>query len=99
MPCHVWLADNTFLSFISGYDGTARVWSATSNLHMFLEHTLIFRKFEHAYGNELNGDLIGLLSWSPSGKFLAAAVENIVNIWHVPGKLEFVYAYTIKNIS
>ncbi|KAL0271708.1 UNVERIFIED_CONTAM: hypothetical protein PYX00_008714 [Menopon gallinae] len=64
-----------------GYDGTVRLWYPNGNL----EHTLVFRKNENLYGSELSGELIGPLVWSASGKYIAAAMENVLNIWYLPG--------------
>lgn len=57
-----------------------RLWNPNGGL----EHTLVFRKNEHVYGSELSGELLGPLSWSASGAYIAAAVSSVVNIWHLP---------------
>lgn len=33
------------------------------------------------FGSELQGRLIGHLKWSPTGEYIAAALDNIINIW------------------
>ncbi|XP_054287973.1 probable E3 ubiquitin-protein ligase HERC1 [Macrosteles quadrilineatus] len=64
-----------------GYDSTVRVWCPAGGT---LEQTPVFRKSEHVYGRQLNGELISHLGWSPSGRFVSAAMENTINIWHLP---------------
>ncbi|XP_071450243.1 probable E3 ubiquitin-protein ligase HERC1 [Hetaerina americana] len=70
-----------------GYDGTVRVWCVANKSQSYLEHTLVFYKSEDIYGSELYGKSISHLGWSSSGKYLAAAMENIINIWILPSLL------------
>ncbi|KAG8252878.1 putative E3 ubiquitin-protein ligase herc1 [Homalodisca vitripennis] len=75
-----WHSDRALLASC-GYDSTVRVWCPAGGS---LEQTLVFHKSEHVYGRQLNGELISQLGWSPSGRYLSAAMENIINIWHLP---------------
>ncbi|KAK7862054.1 hypothetical protein R5R35_011478 [Gryllus longicercus] len=67
-----------------GSDGTVRIWSTADHSQTFLEHTVVFHKADGAYGSELDGEIISHLGWSPSGRFIAAAMQDTVNIWHLP---------------
>lgn len=40
------------------------------------------------FGSDLHDKLIGHLKWSTSGKYIAAAMENVVNIWPMPDSSE-----------
>ncbi|XP_075226553.1 putative E3 ubiquitin-protein ligase HERC1 isoform X4 [Lycorma delicatula] len=75
-----WQSDQGLLASC-GYDSTVRIWSANN---LSLEQTLVFHKSEKVYGSQLHGELISQLSWSPSSRFIAASMENTVNIWHLP---------------
>ncbi|XP_031334464.1 probable E3 ubiquitin-protein ligase HERC1 isoform X1 [Photinus pyralis] len=66
----------------SAFDGTVRLWKC-ANSSTYLERTLVFHESLDAYGAELQGKLIGHIKWSPKGDYIAAAMENIVNIWPV----------------
>ncbi|XP_049838129.1 LOW QUALITY PROTEIN: probable E3 ubiquitin-protein ligase HERC1 [Schistocerca gregaria] len=68
----------------SGYDGTVRIWCLTEMAQLFLEHTLMFQVSGTVFGRELHDELISQLCWSSSGLFVAAALENTVNIWYLP---------------
>ncbi|KTF84357.1 hypothetical protein cypCar_00021780, partial [Cyprinus carpio] len=74
----------------SGNDGTVRIWNVTKNLYT-LQQTCVFNK-----GDDTSGECMGNLgspgdpnlapvAWSVSGKYFAAAMEKIVNIWQVNG--------------
>jgi WD40 repeat protein len=75
----------TLVFYYSGYDGTVRVWCSANANQAFLAHTLVFHQSENVFGSELSGELISQLGWSASGKFVAAAMDSIVNVWHLPG--------------
>lgn len=79
-----WHEDRAMLA-TCGYDGTVRVWGSANANQAFLAHTLVFHQSENVYGSELSGELISQLGWSASGKFVATAMDNIVNVWHLPG--------------
>ncbi|XP_042200055.1 probable E3 ubiquitin-protein ligase HERC1 [Callorhinchus milii] len=73
-----------------GNDGTVRVWNVTKNNYT-LQQTCVFNKSdiisEENMGNlgspsELN---LSPVCWSVSGKYVAAAIEKVVNIWQVNG--------------
>nr|CAH7744976.1 unnamed protein product [Callosobruchus chinensis] len=65
----------------SGYDGTVRIWSIEADKTPVLDSTLVFHIATDIFGSELQGKLIGHLKWSPTGEFLAAALDNFINIW------------------
>lgn len=65
----------------AGYDGTVRIWVFETNSQLVLDSTLVFHQSNDVFGNELQGKLIGHLAWAPSGGYLAAAMENVINIW------------------
>ncbi|XP_078055944.1 putative E3 ubiquitin-protein ligase HERC1 [Mustelus asterias] len=73
----------------SGNDGTVRVWNVTKN-HYTLQQTCVFNKTEiisedlGSLGSPCDPNL-SLICWSISGKYIAAAVEKVVNIWQVTG--------------
>lgn len=77
--------DNTKTLASSGYDGTIRIWTLNSTEQLCLERTLIFHKNTEVYGRELQGKLIGHLKWSPESDYIAAAMENIINVWYLKG--------------
>ncbi|XP_069694063.1 probable E3 ubiquitin-protein ligase HERC1 isoform X1 [Periplaneta americana] len=79
----VWHEDRAMLA-TCGYDGTVRVWCSANANQAYLAHTLVFYQSENVYGSELHGELISQLGWSASGKFVAAAMDNTVNVWHLP---------------
>lgn len=63
-----------------GYDSTVRVWCPETGA---LEQTFVYRKSLAVYGSELHGELISHLSWSSSGRYLSAAMQASLNIWHL----------------
>ncbi|XP_074033510.1 probable E3 ubiquitin-protein ligase HERC1 isoform X2 [Leptinotarsa decemlineata] len=65
----------------AGYDGTVRLWAIKPKKQPILESTLVFHTSVDVFGSELQGRLIGHLQWSPNGEFLAAALDNFVNVW------------------
>ncbi|XP_069046831.1 probable E3 ubiquitin-protein ligase HERC1 isoform X3 [Lepisosteus oculatus] len=74
----------------SGNDGTVRVWNVTKNQYT-LQQTCVFNKSESTSEESLSNlgspsdPSLSPLSWSVSGKYLAAAMEKMVNIWQVNG--------------
>lgn len=64
-----------------GYDGTVRIWSFNNNTQAYLEHTLVFHMSNNLFGSDLHDKLIGHLKWSTGGHYIAAAMENVVNVW------------------
>lgn len=67
----------------AGYDGSVRIWSFNNVEELHLERTLIFHKTRDIYGCELQEKLIGHLKWSPNANYIAAAMENVINVWCV----------------
>ncbi|XP_018324237.1 probable E3 ubiquitin-protein ligase HERC1 isoform X2 [Agrilus planipennis] len=65
----------------SGLDGTVRVWNFNKKECFYLEHMFVFHESINVYGAELQGKTIGHLKWSPNGDFVAAAMENVINVW------------------
>lgn len=61
----------------------------------------MFFKSSEVYGNDLNGELISKLAWSPSGLCIAASMEGTLNIYTIQKRqcfnhtLKFVYIYFI----
>ncbi|XP_076011639.1 putative E3 ubiquitin-protein ligase HERC1 isoform X5 [Genypterus blacodes] len=74
----------------SGSDGTVRVWNVTKNQYT-LQQTCIFNKTDSSSEEGLSclgspGDpSLSPLSWSVTGKYLASAMDKMVNIWQVNG--------------
>lgn len=86
--------ENTKTLASTGYDGTVRIWTTKCNgEQLCLERTLIFHKTTEVYGCELQGELIGHLKWSPGADYIAAAMENVVNVWCVKSGNETEGAY------
>lgn len=67
----------------AGYDGTVRIWTFDTQQLLALDRTLVFQISMDEYGSELQGKRIGLVKWSPTARYLAAAMENVINIWSV----------------
>ncbi|XP_053490210.1 probable E3 ubiquitin-protein ligase HERC1 isoform X6 [Ictalurus furcatus] len=74
----------------SGSDGTVRVWNVNKNQYT-LQQTCVFNKtdgspVECSSGLGSPGEpSLAPVAWSTSGKFLAAALEKVVNIWQFNG--------------
>lgn len=68
----------------SAYDGTVRLWSPEM---CSLEQTLVYTKTLNLYGSALHGEPITQLGWSPTGRYLCAAIGASMNIWHLTGKI------------
>lgn len=64
-----------------GYDGTIRLWNIEFNKSPVLDSTLVFHMSTDIFGSELQGRHIGHLKWSPTGEYIAAALDNIINVW------------------
>nr|XP_022329995.1 probable E3 ubiquitin-protein ligase HERC1 isoform X2 [Crassostrea virginica] len=79
----VWSSKKNMLA-TSGYDGTLRVWSLPNRTHQFLQQTCVFNRGDEDC-EELNGNLLSSICWSSTGKYLAGAMDNIVNIWTTGG--------------
>ncbi|XP_057693770.1 probable E3 ubiquitin-protein ligase HERC1 isoform X5 [Corythoichthys intestinalis] len=74
----------------SGNDGTVRVWNVTKSQYT-LQQTCIFNKDDGSSedGRTCLGSPSDVCSppvaWSVTGKYLASAMEKMVNIWQVNG--------------
>ncbi|KAJ3593562.1 hypothetical protein NHX12_005896, partial [Muraenolepis orangiensis] len=74
----------------SGSDGTARLWNVTKSQYT-LQQTCIFNKTDGSSEEGSNSlgspgeHCLASLAWSLTGKYLASAMEKMVNIWQVNG--------------
>uniref|UniRef100_A0A4W6ELS1 Uncharacterized protein n=1 Tax=Lates calcarifer TaxID=8187 RepID=A0A4W6ELS1_LATCA len=74
----------------SGNDGTVRVWNVTKSQYT-LQQTCIFNKDDGSSEEGMSGlgspsdPCLSPLAWSVTGKYLASAMEKMVNIWQVNG--------------
>ncbi|KAH0619794.1 hypothetical protein JD844_014057 [Phrynosoma platyrhinos] len=69
----------------SGNDGTIRVWNVTKKQYS-LQQTCVFTKLEGEAEENLGSPsdpALSLACWSVSGRYLAGALEKMVNIWQV----------------
>lgn len=88
------------LFFNSSFDGTVRVWHLPNRTHQFLEQTCIFEKENNDTGESLGSCVPEHLSWSSCGKFLAASLDNIINIWEISGtKQNVIFKFLCKVIK
>ncbi|XP_057655201.1 probable E3 ubiquitin-protein ligase HERC1 isoform X1 [Diorhabda carinulata] len=75
-----WHEDSNLLAS-AGYDGTVRLWVIEAKKQPVLDSTLVFHVAVDIFGSELQDRLIGHLKWSPTGLFIAAALDSVINIW------------------
>ncbi|KAM9317693.1 putative E3 ubiquitin-protein ligase HERC1 [Pholidichthys leucotaenia] len=74
----------------SGSDGTVRVWNVTKSQYTLLQ-TCIFNKDDGSSEEGMSGlgspsdPYLSPLAWSVTGKYLASAMEKMINIWQVNG--------------
>ncbi|KAI3377882.1 hypothetical protein L3Q82_008463 [Scortum barcoo] len=74
----------------SGNDGTVRMWNVTKSQYT-LQQTCIFNKDDGSSEEGMSGlgspsdPCLSPLAWSVTGKYLASAMEKMVNIWQVNG--------------
>ena len=69
-------------------DGTVRVWSVPNSSQAYLQQTCVFARSsndELAVPDDFDTHLLSHLSWSPSAKFIAAAMDGMINIWSLAG--------------
>ncbi|CAK6980322.1 probable E3 ubiquitin-protein ligase HERC1 isoform X7 [Scomber scombrus] len=84
-----WCSKKGLLATI-GNDGTVRVWNVTKSQYT-LQQTCIFNKDDGSTEEGMSGlgspsDVsLSPLSWSVTGRYLASAMEKMVNIWQVNG--------------
>lgn len=81
-----WSEDHNLLAS-SGYDGTVRLWGVKPQTKPILDAIFVFHTSRDVFGNDLQGRLIGHVKWSATGRYIAAALDNYVNVWPV-GKNE-----------
>ena len=70
---------------LSGQDGTVRVWGLPNRSHQFLQQTCVFSKGSEGGHDDMEGQVLGHLVWNASGKMMAGAMDNLVNVWTVAG--------------
>uniref|UniRef100_A0AAV2LT25 B30.2/SPRY domain-containing protein n=1 Tax=Knipowitschia caucasica TaxID=637954 RepID=A0AAV2LT25_KNICA len=74
----------------SGNDGTVRLWTVTKNQYT-LQQTCIFTKSDGSSEEGMSGlgspsdPSLSPLAWSVTGRYLASAMDKLVNIWQVNG--------------
>jgi len=51
----------------------------------FLQQTCIFNSGDEMSSGDLDGLLLSHVVWNSTGKLLAAAVDNLINIWQLTG--------------
>ncbi|XP_060031692.1 probable E3 ubiquitin-protein ligase HERC1 [Erinaceus europaeus] len=97
MTC-VWCNKKGLLA-TSGNDGTIRVWSVTKKQYS-LQQTCVFNRLEGDAEESLGSPSdpsFSPVSWSVSGKYLAGALEKMVNIWQVNGKSHVITNNQLKD--
>lgn len=67
----------------AGYDGTIKLWSMEPLKQLMFKSTLVFHTSADFFGNDLQGRHIGHLKWSATGEYIAAALDNFINIWNL----------------
>lgn len=75
--------ENCGLLASAGYDGTIKLWSMEPLKQPVFESTLVFHTSANIFGSDLQGRLIGHLKWSATGEYIAAVLDNFINIWHL----------------
>ncbi|XP_062242430.1 probable E3 ubiquitin-protein ligase HERC1 isoform X5 [Platichthys flesus] len=84
-----WCSNKALLA-TSGNDGTVRVWNVTRSQYS-LQQTCIFNKDDGSSEDGVSGlgspsdPSLSPLAWSVTGKFMASAIDKMVNIWQVNG--------------
>lgn len=78
--------DTSVVDVCSGQDGTVRVWTIGSRTHAFLQQTCIFNKGDEQLEIDLEDQLLAHVCWNYTGKLIAGAVDNMINIWTVSGR-------------
>lgn len=75
-----------YLNVYSGQDGTIRVWGVPNRSHYFLQQTFVFNRGQQHEHTDMENSIFSCLCWNTNGKFLAGALENMINIWPLAGK-------------
>ena len=63
-----------------------RIWSLPNRTHHFLRQTCVFNKGDDVPGEQTDGQTLTHVQWSSSGRLLAGALDNMLNIWLVAGQ-------------
>ena len=71
----------------SGQDNTVRVWHLPNRTHHFLQQTCLFNPGEDRSLEDLEGQVLTHVTFNSTGKLLAGALDNLVNIWAVAGDI------------
>ena len=91
----------------SGQDGTVRIWSVASRSHQFLQQTCVFVRpstpsssHDHDHADIVDDmpHLLRHVCWSPSGKRIAGAMDNMLNVWTVAGQFKSSFFNEIRVI-
>ncbi|XP_070543560.1 probable E3 ubiquitin-protein ligase HERC1 isoform X2 [Ptychodera flava] len=72
----------------SGYDGTVRIWNLSTKMQPILQQTCVFNKsddMQRYSADDYDGHILSSITWNATGKLLAGAMENKVNIWALAG--------------
>lgn len=72
----------------AGYDGTVRLWLVEPKKQPTLDSTLVFHISLNVFGSELKNRLIQHLKFSPNGEYIAACMDNFLNIWPLKKTVE-----------
>lgn len=72
--------DKNLLLASSGCEGTVRIWCQANKSQPYMEHILLFQDM---YGSDFQEKAIHHLKWNSSGKYIAAVMESLVNIWAI----------------
>lgn len=82
-----------------------RLWSLPNRTHHFLQQTCVFQFGQSLEDEEdsphRSSGFLSHVRWSATGKLLAGAVDNLVNIWAVAGQsllLQWNSAYEIFSV-
>ena len=71
----------------SGQDGTVRLWGVPDATTHYLQQTCVFTRSNNDDSNidGLDAHLLEHVCWSPSGRFIAGAMDTMINVWSTPG--------------
>ena len=71
----------------SGQDGTVRLWGVPDVTTHYLQQTCVFTRSNNDDSNSdgLDAHLLEHVCWSPSGRFIAGAMDTMINVWSTPG--------------
>ncbi|XP_071541149.1 LOW QUALITY PROTEIN: probable E3 ubiquitin-protein ligase HERC1 [Panulirus ornatus] len=80
----VWLQARSLL-VTSGHDSSVRTWKVSQRSIGPQEHTLVFQPCENTSNYPVNLVAVENLVALPSGRYVAATFENVLNIWALSG--------------